>query len=284
MKYSIVIPVVPKHDKYLHHVIESLSTEGYLVREIIVARSELAPHKVNQYKKFLVNISKSFNLEEKIILSHDSKNCLAHANLNRGWKMAQSEYVTFLGADDIYAPYRLRVIDEVLRLKPDSNAILHSHYLEDQSNNYLESSKNNFKPLSELGLLSKVVEERLVDTDDIFNKTFPTGKRDHLSECFGNTSIKVPRNEYELSGVTQGNVVVRTELREKLLFKPLQYGEDGVLCLDILENFGKVYFIALELSVYRKFLSVNRISSRSSILKHKILKFTPEYILKIFYD
>lgn len=284
MKYSIVIPVVPKHDNYLHNVIESLSIESYLVREIIIARSELAPHKINQYKKFLIRISKPFNLEEKVILSHDSKNCLAYANLNRGWNLAQSEYVTFLGADDIYAPYRLRVMDEVLKLKPDLNAILHSHYLEDKSNNCLESSKSRFKPLSELGLLSRAVEERLVDADDIFNQTFPSGKRDYLSECFGNTSIKVPKNKYNLSGVTQGNVVLRTELREKLLFKPLQYGEDGVLCLDILENFGKVYFIALELSVYRKFLSVNRISSRSSIFKHKILKFTPRFILKIFYD
>jgi hypothetical protein len=132
--------------------------------------------------------------------------------------------------------------------------------------------------------LHKLIEERLIETNEIYSSTFPTGKRDYLSECFGNTSIKIPKNRFEIQAVTQGHISLRTDIREKLLYRPLQYGEDGSLCLDILENFGNVYFIALELSIYRKFLSVNRISSRLSTLKHKLLKLTPRFILKLVYN
>ena len=85
MKYSIVIPVVPKHDKFLKNVFECLSAENFLIEEIIVARSSLAPHQINRYKKFLVKISSTFDLENKIVLSNEAKSCLAHAHLNRGW-------------------------------------------------------------------------------------------------------------------------------------------------------------------------------------------------------
>jgi hypothetical protein len=283
MKYSIVIPVVPKHDKFLKNVFECLSAENFLIKEIIVARSSLAPHQINRYKKFLMKISSTFDLEDKIVLSNEAKSCLAYANLNRGWLLAKGKFVTFLGADDIYAPYRLRVIDEVLRLRPESNAILHSYFYQSQPQIDLDLSNSSFEPYFELSSFQKLIESRLVDTDDIFNATFPNGKRDHLSESFGNTSLKMPKDGLAHGGVSQGNVVLRTEIREKVLYRPLQYCEDGVLCLDILENFGEVYFIGIELSIYRKFLSVNRIPSRMSTIKHQILRLIPKFFLKVFY-
>jgi glycosyltransferase involved in cell wall biosynthesis len=284
MKFSIVIPVVPKHDRYLNDVFASLSTESNLIREIIVARSEIAPHKVKRYEKFLRKISSKYNLEDKVILSGEPRACLAYANLNRGWRLAKGEYVTFLGADDLYAPNRLSVINEVLNQYPESNLVLHSYFFENQSTAKSTSSDGKFKMQHVDDHLSHFVKERIIDSSEILKATFPAGKRDFLSECFGNTSIKVPSNKFELSTVAQGNATVKTSLREKVVYKQLQYGEDGVLCLDILENFGNVFFIALELSVYRKHLSANRIPTRLSYLKHKLLGLAPKKLVKIIYS
>jgi hypothetical protein len=282
MRFSIVIPVVPKHDRYLNDVFACLSTESNLIREIIVARSEIAPHKVKKYEKFLRKISSEYNLEDKVILSGEPRACLAYANLNRGWRLAKSEYVTFLGADDLYAPYRLSVINEVLDHYPESNLILHGAFFEDQSTT--NAQVNKFKQLDSDDFLGHFVKERIIDSSEIYKATFPTGKRDFLSECFENTSIKIPTNEFEVDLFTQGNATVKTRLREKVVYKQLQYGEDGVLCLDILENFGQVFFIALELSIYRKHLSANRIPTRLSYLKHKLLGLAPKKLIKMFYS
>ena len=284
MKFSIVIPVVPKHDRYLNDVFACLGTESNLIKEIIVARSEIAPHKVAKYEKFLKNISSNYNLEDKVILSGEPKACLAYANLNRGWQIAKGQYVTFLGADDLYAPNRLSVINEVLSQYPESNLVLHSYFFENQSTAKSTSIEGKFELQYVDDHLSRFVKERVIDSNAILEETFPAGKRDYLSECFGKTSIKIPENKFGLSTVAQGNATVKTSLRERVVYKQLQYGEDGVLCLDILENFGNVFFIALELSVYRKHLSANRIPSRLSFMKHKLLGLLPKKLVKILYN
>jgi hypothetical protein len=172
----------------------------------------------------------------------------------------------------------------VLNQYPESNLVLHSCFFENQSTAKSMSLVGRFKMWDVDDHLSRFVKERTINSNEILKTTFPTGKRDFLSECFGNTSIKIPSNKFEISIVTQGNATVKTSLREKVVYKQLQYGEDGVLCLDILENFGNVFFIALELSVYRKHLSANRIPTRLSYLKHKLFGLVPKKLIKILYS
>lgn len=136
--------------------------------------------------------------------------------------------------------------------------------------------------LSEFELNEKV-KSKLIETKQIKHATFKDGTRNHLLEAFGDTSIKIPENIFNISDVTQGHAVVRTNLRSKIVYRPLQYGEDGILCRDILEYFGEVYFLAEKLSVYRKYQSVNRIATRKSRYKHNILKKIPDMLIRVIF-
>jgi len=285
MIFSIVIPIVPKHDRFLQNVFQSLQFESNLIKEIIIARSELPDYKVPKYRKFLESIALSYGADflEKIKLSPVAQVNLAFANLNRGWNMAQGEYVVFCGADDIYHPFRLRMISEVIKTKPKANLILHSHYREELNPKYLKHDSISFDHNMSESELKLIVKHKLIETTEIRQATFLDGKRNLLLESFGDTSIKIPLNIFNIYDVTQGHAVVRTSLRSEIIYRPLAYGEDGVLCRDILEYFGEVYFLAQKLSVYRKYQSVNRIASRKSRLKHKILKIVPEIIRKLIF-
>lgn len=283
MIFSIVIPVVPKHDRFLENIFQSLQYESDLIEEIIIARSELPDYKIPKYQKFLKKIATSYGIFEKIKLSPVAQTNLAFANLNRGWNLAKSEYVAFLGADDIYDPFRLRIINEVIKRKPKANLILHSHYREELNPKYLKQASISFNQnLSEFEL-NEIVKKKLIETKQIKYATFQDGTRNHLLEAFGDTSIKIPENIYKISDVTQGHAVVRTSLRSKIVYRPLAYGEDGILCRDILEYFGEVYFLAEKLAVYRKYQSVNRIATRKSKYKHNILKMIPDLLIRVIF-
>lgn len=278
-----MIPIIPKHDKFLENVLNSLSSESNYILEVIIARSELADHKVLRYKKFLRKIGIEHNLQEKIRLTSVPVKNLAFANMNRGWILAKGEYVTFLGADDIYSPYRLRIMNEVIRQKPKANLILHSHYLEDLAPTKKTMKIKYFSQIIDQIGIEELVKKKLVETDEIYSATFPTGKRNHAGESIHGPMLAVPNNEFGITEITQGHSTVRTELRSMIAFRPQIYGEDGFLCADILENFGGVFFLAERLSIYKKYNSSNRGTRVDLRIKNAIFKRIPSVAIRMIY-
>ena len=281
MLFSVVIPTIPKHDKFLKNVLNSLSSESNFILEVIIARSELANHKIPNYEKFLKRLGIEHDLQEKIRLSSVPVKNLAFANMNRGWNLAKGKYVSFLGADDIYSPYRLRIINEVIRQKPKANLILHSHYLEDFAPTKKTIKIKYFSQnIDQIGI-EELLKKKLVETKEIYSATFPTGKRNHVGESIHGPMLAVPNNKFGITEITQGHSTVRTELRSTIAFRPQIYGEDGFLCADILENFGEVFFLAERLSIYRKYNSSNRYVKGHLRLKYEIFKRIPPVVIRM---
>jgi glycosyltransferase involved in cell wall biosynthesis len=232
---SVVVPVVPVHDRYLPELFTSLVCDSAYLQEIIISRSQLSEKDRVSYLAKLRKDAVEVGLSVPIILASSEEKRLAGANRNFGWDLATSDFVAFLDADDKYSSKRFSILSQIIdRFEPD--AVLHSY-----SFNELEIDEE---------VSDNAVIESVVLSKEIYQATFPHNKRYFEAEIDGpGTSNLVLPSMYSDCGIHHAHVTVRNSVKHEVRFRTeFPRREDGLFCRDLLFEGKNIVFTTLKLS------------------------------------
>lgn len=258
-RFSVVIPTVGRHDKFLPKLIADLRHEDSLIGEIIIVRSGLNSKLSKFYKIFFQILNSIIRSEFDVKILTLPKTQTAGQNRNTGWKIARCEFTAFLDADDLYHRQRLTTINELLQFHPSANLILHLY-----SFNNLDKS---YSPL----LDDEIVSNNAIRTSISKLSENVGGKW----ETPGIYNLAAVDKNGDLLKIQHGHATVRSNLKDSFQYSNIPKGEDGLFASEILIKKGEVFIILRELSFYRNFNS----SFSPNMLKRKLLM-----IRSIFYS
>lgn len=237
--FSVIVPTVGRHDKYLPKLLFNLRNENRFIGEVIIVRSALRSIFGGGYRLFfyLMRILLRLDFDIKVLTCVEQQT--AGQNRNNGWQKARFQFTAFVDADDVYHRQRLRIIAELLQDYPYANLILHLYSFSKLNNNYV--------PLQ----VSDVIPSGSIRTS--LSAEFRNQSESQLIPGYFNLSAKGYYGE--TLNIPQGHATVRTSLRDLMMYSELQKGEDGLFCSEILVNYGQVFIISRDLSFYRNFNS-----------------------------
>ena len=236
---SVVVPLVPAHDRYLESLVEQLKSDAQIIDKIVLARSSARSSHVTLLSKIAEELSNAHGMTIELLPTSRAK--LAGHNRNRGWERVTSPYTAFLDADDRYAPYRLQ---HLLEVAEDSASDLVLHDFVVGTDDSIEFPDDSW------------TEKDLIGTESLYLATFPEGRqRRKEGSAPGDTNVAVPLGHHRPRGVHHGHIFVRTSLRRDFSFGSLYPGEDGQFCRDVLWSKRSVTYVPARLSIYRSQLS-----------------------------
>jgi glycosyltransferase involved in cell wall biosynthesis len=249
--FSVVIPTVGRHDKFLLKLISDLRRESNLVGEVVVVRSDLNSKLSTLYKIpfFILSLILRPGFEVKVLTV--PKKQTAGQNRNTGWKVARFEFTAFLDADDLYHRQRLTIINELLHFHPNANLILHLYSFDE-----IDISS------------SPLLEEEIISNDSI-NTSISADSRNVQQnwETPGIYNLSAVGKNGEFLKIHHGHATVRSKLKNSFQYSNIPKGEDGLFASEILVKIGEVFIISRELSFYRNFYS----SFAPNMLKRNLL-------------
>lgn len=108
-RVSVVIPLF-NHAKYIKKAIESVMSQGEVVRELIV----IDDGSVDDSLEIAMSLAKSY--EKLRVLHHANRG--AHATINRGIEESSGELISILNSDDFYLEERLAQLVRHLDANP----------------------------------------------------------------------------------------------------------------------------------------------------------------------
>lgn len=224
---SVVIPIIPKHHRYLPSLIRNLASGSVQPTEIVISGSSQTPESCD----YLNQITTSSPIPIKIVTSPEL--LPPGYNRNTGWEIASSDYVTFCDADDTYSRKRLQVLRSIASAT-DADLILHNY--------------SRLKPQWYLDALPR--SNTLLSEKEIYLSTFPNGLRFVESELgiSGDTNILLPKGSHNSWRIPHGHATVKRNLA--LRYGSKFVGEDGQFCRDILFNGRRVIYTPAKLSNY----------------------------------
>lgn len=232
MKFSVVIPAIPKHHKYLPTLIKLLEFESQNICEIFIIASSTSLKE----KRDLENVLKKQSKKNKIYLISNLNRQTAGQNRNTGWDLASGEYVMFLDADDYYLEGRTTFLDKVI-WETNADIVIHNYH----------------KSIPHLLLRKKKLSNSAdwISTEELRKSTWPTGQRNINTELGikGDTNIIARNNDGKSMPIQHGHVTVRRNI--SLRFS-VEYGEDGRLLRDALESNLIVIYLPDKLSIYNR--------------------------------
>ena len=246
--FSIVIPVVEKHDMFLPSLISELGKEAHLIEEIIICRSGLDESKRNQYIYWLNQFTMNQEEVTPIFLESSRQSRNAGGNRNVGARRAKSEWIAFIDADDKYSEKRLSILKKVIEQNVGVNLILHSYTYQNELDEF---------PLIQVNE-QKTFEPILNDV--LFDENFSNSYSEK------DTNINVPTSAGGRSRVHHGHVTVRKSVFDKIQYLNEGVAEDGKFCRRVLRELGGVIYLAVPLSIYM----VNESATNISPLMNKI--------------
>ena len=242
MFFSVVIPLIPQHDRNILKLFRTLASSNSLIGEVIVARSEtqfggkIAKIRFNIYKKIS-------NLDAKLIFDFVPYIARDGENRSRAWKHASCRYVMFLDADDDYARERPSVL---LRFAADFNpdVILHSY-----------SDVN----ISEIAATLPLEEHQALESRKLLlsrEKTSITGLGEVIEE-----SSHSPKIHF-------AHVTVKNDIKNFLNFTDRFPGADMEFTQNAIRQNFAVLYLPLELSSWGR---KRTLRYKYRLIKHKIL-------------
>jgi glycosyltransferase involved in cell wall biosynthesis len=237
-KYSIIIPIVPKHYKYVKKLFKELETENDIIKEILLCASS----QNYQARKKLDSIVLETSFAKKVRILESSANLTAGENRNRGIHAATGDLLAFLDADDSYYKARLKTLlyyFDTFKVE----AIVH---------NYFRLAPRFFMTLNKF--FHKPV---IIPCEQIKKSTFQNMTRNQNLEIgiYGETNIIVPNKKFNNYKIHHGHLTIR---RNNTIFYSKRYpGEDGEYCRNLLEKGINLVFISQKLSIYDRFTFEN---------------------------
>jgi glycosyltransferase involved in cell wall biosynthesis len=242
LEFSVVIPIIPKHYKYVKQLISEISRVDAIIKEVILSASSQSSR---DESKLIALISQT-PLARKIIVLASSKYQSAGENRNLGFQRATAKYVAFLDADDSYKNNRLSVLSYYFD-NLSADLILHDYY--------------RFKPnliLNQQLIKSQVTVAHSVE---LIRATFPDGVRNRKLELGikGDTNVILPPILSKKNRVHHGHLTVRRE--NGILYSSRFPGEDGEYARTMLELGRNVVYLNSKLSNYDRFSFSNILSS-----------------------
>ncbi len=256
--YAAVIPVIPKHIKYLFALLNELENSTKRFQEIWIVASS-TDEKSEDLLRALQNKVKLTKLK----IEYTNLPRTAGQNRNVGFEKASSDYICFLDADDSYDPRRLEIIDNVIS-SSEAQVIYHDYFRLAPRALFKFSRLNGTKCY--------------VDSEELFQNTFGINGRAEWEETGiqGNTNIVLPKNLKKFHRIQHGHVTVSTKVTER--FSDMKTGEDGRFARDCLYNHLNVIYIPKRLSIYDRLTIVNIANSiclrtlrTLAILKNKLI-------------
>lgn len=250
--YAAVIPVVPKHIKFLHTLLNELENATKLFQEIWIVASSIDERSEASLKE----IQKQLDLP-KMHLEITSLPRTAGQNRNLGFEKASSDYICFLDADDSYSPLRLEIIDNIIA-STGAQVIYHDYF------------RLAPKFLFQLTRFDK--PDKLVNAEELFQNTFGAEGRKKFEEngFQGNTNINLPSHLKKFHRIQHGHVTVSTKIDER--FTDMKIGEDGRFARDCLYSHLNVMYIPKRLSIYDR-LTISNLASSTFLRTLRILAF-----------
>ena len=232
MQYSIVIPTVPRHHRYIPKLITFLDSNWNEMEEIIIISSSTDAKSEKKLRSSL----DSLNLITSLRLVFNPKKQSAGDNRNTGWNISISDFIMFLDADDWYSKKRDLILSNVIRQK-NADLILHSYW--------------KFKPKFFLNFDSFFNRQDWIETQKLKESTWNGKLRtpDFEFGINGDTNVIAIDKKGKSLPVQHGHLTIRRSLDIRF---PSRYGEDGLLIRDALERDLKVIFIPNKLSIYNQ--------------------------------
>lgn len=232
MKFSIVIPIIPKHHKFLPSLIKSLAKNTIDIQEILIVSSSTDESSELKLRSLIKSLHLDVSIQVIAITSKQS----AGENRNSGWNAATAEYVMFLDADDWYSTDRTCIISKVIEAT-SADLIIHNYW----------SLKPRF-------FLKKKVSLDMTEwlrSQELIAATWEGSARNVNQELGirGDTNI-IARDRFGNSWpIQQGHVTIRREVDIRFASR---YGEDGLMLRDALQRGFEVLYIPNKLSIYNR--------------------------------
>ncbi len=160
--FTVIIPLYNK-EKYISGAIESILNQTFTDFELLIVNDCSTDKSVEIATKFI---------SDKVRIIHHEKNNGLAATRNTGIKKATSNYVTFLDADDLWRPFFLEKIYNLIQSFPEAR-IFGTNY-EEVWDNTVKNPHNN----------SDSLPENFVGYVNFFKINTKQGLYNHGSVCF----------------------------------------------------------------------------------------------------
>ncbi|MBC5836156.1 glycosyltransferase family 2 protein [Flavobacterium sp. F372] len=160
--FTVIIPLYNK-EKYISGAIESILNQTFTDFELLIVNDCSSDKSVEMASKFV---------SEKVHVIHHEKNSGLAATRNTGIKKATSNYVTFLDADDLWRPFFLEKIYNLIQNFPEAR-IFGTNY-EEIWDTTVKNPHNN----------SDSLPEEFVGYVNFFKINIKQGLYNHGSVCF----------------------------------------------------------------------------------------------------
>ena len=146
-KTSIIVPLIPEHDREVLRLLRYLRPQEDYISELIICRSETPEKQCPDVLRKYVRWAKKLNVNFSIELSSTPTKAYDGTNRNRGIDKATSDILICLDADDSYAENMIKIIVESFE-KTNCDAILHNYTYELNQLSLVQSELPRFQYLA----------------------------------------------------------------------------------------------------------------------------------------